>query len=169
MTLPYTDLRTRSTVDGTPELTGGMVAVGEFSLTPAAAAPGASLELFFDFNQVIPGLTSVEVMMGSTSLGDEVPVEDPTFTVRRLVPDFSPGKYEVTVLSRDVVLATAEFTVLERSVSDSGTAPVVVLGVLALVAGLGWRATRIFHSSRASSGSLGLADKWYAWREGRRR
>lgn len=144
------------------------MAVGEFSLSPTSGFPGATLELSFRFNRAIPGLTSVRVMMGDTALGDQIPVEDPSFSVRETVPDLPPASYEVTVLSDDLVMATAEFTVLEPAESGSSSTPVVVLGVLAMVAGLGWRATRNF-GSRASSGALGPVDTWYAWRERRRR
>lgn len=166
MTLPYTYLGVQGTEIGPPELAGGRMAVGAFSLTPSAASPGATLELSFDFNQTIPGLTSVEVMMGDTALGDQISVDEPSFSVRRTVPDLPSATYEVTVVSGDQVLAAADFTVLEMRGSDSNSNPVVLLGVLAVVAGLGWRATRLFHGS---SGALGPVDTWYAWREKRRR
>lgn len=169
MTLPFPSLRAWGVEDGPPELTGGRMAVGEFSLAPAQGLPGATLELSFRFNRAIPGLTSVRVMMDDTALGDQIPVEDSSFSVRRTVPDLPPDTYEVTVLSGDVLLATAEFTVLEPAESATGSSPVVVLGVLAMVAGLGWRATRNFQGYRASSGALGPVDTWYAWRERRRR
>lgn len=145
------------------------MAVGEFSLSPAAGFPGTTLEMSFRFNRAIPGLASVRVTMGDTALGDQIPVNDPSFSVREAVPDLPPDRYEVTVLSGDLVLATAAFTVLEPAESGSSSTPVVVLGVLVMAAGLGWRATRNLHGHRASSGALGPVDTWYAWRERRRR
>lgn len=136
------------------------------SFRPLAASPGATLELSFDFRQMTQSLTSVQVTMGDSALGEPITVNGPTFSVRRTVPDLPPDTYEVIVVSDGQMLATADFEVLDRTESRSN--PAVFLGLAAVVLVLGWQAARGFYRPTGNWQALGPVDVWYAWRARRR-
>lgn len=140
----------------------------ELSLRPLAASPGATLELSFDLQQVTHSLTSIQIMMGDSALGAPIAVVDgSTFSVRRTVPDLPPANYEVIAVSDGQVLAAADFEVLD--LTESGSSPMVLIGLTTVVLGLGWQAARGFYRSTGNWTTLGPVDLWYTWRERRRR
>lgn len=128
--------------------------------------PGATVELLFDFRQMTHSPTSVQVMMGDSALGEPIAVNGSTFSVRRMVPDLPPDTYEVIAVSDGQALATADFEVLDRT--ESGSNPMVVMGLAAVVLGLGWQTARWFYRPPSNWRALGPVDVWYAWKARRR-
>lgn len=105
--------------------------------------------------------------MGDSVLGAPIAVNGSTFSVRRTVPDLPPANYEVIAVSDGQVLAAADFEVLD--LTESGSSPMVLIGLTTVVLGLGWQAARGFYRSTGRWQTLGPVDLWYAWRERRRR
>lgn len=120
----------------------------------------------FDLRQVPHSLTSIQVMMGDSELGEPIAVEGSTFSVRRTVPDLPPETYEVIAVSDGQVLATADFQVLD--LTESGSSPMIFIGLATVILGLGWQATRGIYRSTGNWQALGPVDLWYIWRERRR-
>lgn len=134
-----------------PDLAGGALRLVALRLAADWGTPGSTLNLTLEFDQVVPGLSSVQLSMAGHPLGDPVSLEADTVELERQVPELSPGVYSILVTYGEHVLEEAEFTVLAPSVAepDEDDPTLLVASSVALLLFAIWGASRSRRSTSA--------------------
>ena len=92
-----------------------MPVIERFEVAPEAGAPGTMIEILVEVDDVLLGMTAVDLSIDGVSLGGPLLIERERVSVTRMMPDLPPGEVEITVSHAGTALASVPFQVTEYS------------------------------------------------------
>ncbi|HSJ34340.1 MAG TPA: hypothetical protein VLB85_04740 [Acidimicrobiia bacterium] len=139
-----------------PQLAGESLTVSSFALSPRSGSVGSIIQMTVEFADLVPALSTVRVAIDGSPLGDPVPVEGESLSLRRTVPNLAPGDHTVTLVSDDSVVAEATFTVTgSEAAQPGGMSAVPLIGLVVTVGLLAWFAVHTVRRVAAPGTGLG--------------